>query len=48
MRWIRYSHGGKTAYGILEGDRIAPVTGDPFSGYTRTAASLPLEAVKSR
>ena len=46
MRWIRYSHAGKTAYGMLEGDRIAPVAGDPFSGYTRTAERLALEAVK--
>ena len=46
MRWIRYSHGGKTAYGILEGDRIAGVAGDPFGGYTRTTERLALEAVK--
>jgi len=46
MRWIRYSHAGKTAYGMLEGDRIAPVSGDPFSGYTRTAERVALEAVK--
>ena len=46
MRWIRYSHGGKTAYGIREGDRIAGVAGDPFGGYTRTTERLALEAVK--
>ena len=46
MRWIRYSDAGKTAYGILEGDRIARVAGDPFCGYTRTAERLALEAVK--
>ena len=46
MRWIRYSDAGKTAYGILEGDRIAGVAGDPFAGYTRTTERLALEAVK--
>jgi len=46
MRWIRYSTQGKTAYGILEGDRIATVRGDPFKGYEKTAASLALNTVK--
>ena len=27
MRWIRFSQQGRTAYGILEGDRIAEVVG---------------------
>jgi 2-keto-4-pentenoate hydratase/2-oxohepta-3-ene-1,7-dioic acid hydratase in catechol pathway len=46
MRWIRYSQQGTTAYGILEGDRIAAVLGDPFTGYERTARRLDLNAVK--
>jgi 2-keto-4-pentenoate hydratase/2-oxohepta-3-ene-1,7-dioic acid hydratase in catechol pathway len=46
MRWIRFSHQGRTAYGILEGDRIAEVTGDPFAGYDRTARKHDLAAVK--
>ena len=37
MRWIRYSTEGRTAYGILDGDRITEVTGDPFDGYERPA-----------
>ena len=32
MRWIRFSHQRRIAYGILEGDRIAEVAGDPFAG----------------
>ena len=30
MRWIRFTHAGGTAYGLLEGERIAEVAGSPF------------------
>jgi 2-keto-4-pentenoate hydratase/2-oxohepta-3-ene-1,7-dioic acid hydratase in catechol pathway len=46
MRWIRYSHQGRTSYGILEGDRIVEVAGDPFAGYERTKVVRDLKAVK--
>ena len=46
MRWIRYSHQGRTSYGILEGDRIVEVSGDPFAGYERTKVVRDLKAVK--
>jgi 2-keto-4-pentenoate hydratase/2-oxohepta-3-ene-1,7-dioic acid hydratase in catechol pathway len=46
MRWIRYSHQGRTSYGILEGDRIVEVSGDPFAGYQRTKVVRDLKAVK--
>jgi 2-keto-4-pentenoate hydratase/2-oxohepta-3-ene-1,7-dioic acid hydratase in catechol pathway len=45
VRWIRFSLQGRTAYGILEGDRIAEVTGDPFRGYDKTACTHDLSAV---
>lgn len=45
MRWIRYSTEGRTAYGILDGDRITEVKGDPFDGYERTSMTLALDAV---
>lgn len=45
MRWIRYAAGGRTAYGILEGERITEVKGDPFDGYERTATTHALSAV---
>ena len=32
MRWIRFTAGGRTAYGIVEGSEIVEVTGDPFAG----------------
>lgn len=46
MRWIRYSRQDRTAYGILEGDRISEVAGDPFRGYERTARTHHLGTVK--
>lgn len=33
MRWVRYATGESVGYGILEGDRIVAVRGDPFTGY---------------
>ncbi len=32
MRWIRFTAGGRTAYGVLEDDRIAEVEGGLFDG----------------
>jgi 2-keto-4-pentenoate hydratase/2-oxohepta-3-ene-1,7-dioic acid hydratase in catechol pathway len=46
MRWIRFTAQGRTAYGIIEGDRIAEVKGDPFEGYERTGSSHPISAVR--
>ena len=46
MRWIRFSHQGRCAYGILEGDRLREVAGDPFQGWEATASSHELAAVK--
>src|SRR5262249_1818171 len=46
MRWVRYTADGKTAYGIVEGDRVIEVAGDPFAGYEKTARTRPLGSVK--
>ena len=46
MRWIRFSAEGRTAYGILEGDRIREVRGDPFGGHEPTGRVVPLAAAK--
>lgn len=46
MRWIRYTAQGRTAYGVVEGDRIVEVKGDPFEGYERTSTSHALGSVK--
>lgn len=47
MRWIRYTAaGGRTAYGIVDGDAIIEVKGDPFDGYERTTTRHALASVK--
>jgi 2-keto-4-pentenoate hydratase/2-oxohepta-3-ene-1,7-dioic acid hydratase in catechol pathway len=40
--WCRFQNGGKPSCGIVEGDRIIAVEGDPFSEYRRTARSVSL------
>ena len=42
MRWIRYEANGQTAYGIVDGDKVIEVRGDPFAGYEKTATRRPL------
>jgi len=46
MRWVRYEANGHPAYGIVEGDTVTEVKGDPFAGYERTAIRPPLASVK--
>jgi 2-keto-4-pentenoate hydratase/2-oxohepta-3-ene-1,7-dioic acid hydratase in catechol pathway len=46
VRWIRFSERGRLAYGILEGDRIAEVAGDPFHGYQTTGSVHALDTIK--
>ena len=48
MRWIRYQYGGATSYGIVEGDQVEGVSGNPFDGHRATGNRLPLSAVKIR
>jgi 2-keto-4-pentenoate hydratase/2-oxohepta-3-ene-1,7-dioic acid hydratase in catechol pathway len=46
MRWIRYETNGQAAYGIVDGDMVTEVRGDPFTGYEKTATRRPLSSVK--
>lgn len=46
LRWIRFSNGKGPVYGILEGDRIEEVSGDPFSGYERLGRKHALADVR--
>jgi 2-keto-4-pentenoate hydratase/2-oxohepta-3-ene-1,7-dioic acid hydratase in catechol pathway len=46
MRWVRYETNGHPAYGIVEGDTITEVKGDPFAGCERTAIRRSLASVK--
>ena len=46
MRWMKFSAAGRTAYGVVEGERIVEVAGDPFNGYERTTRSHVLGEVR--
>ncbi|MBV9552578.1 MAG: fumarylacetoacetate hydrolase family protein [Alphaproteobacteria bacterium] len=46
MRWLRYEVNGQESYGIVEGDEVVAVTGDPFAGYELTRARHRLRDVK--
>ena len=46
MKWCRFTAGGSTAYGIIEGDTVTAVEGSPFDGYTKTSATHQLDAVQ--
>ena len=46
MKWCRFSIGDGISYGIIEGDNVVEVEGDPFDGYNKTSKSQPLASVK--
>jgi 2-keto-4-pentenoate hydratase/2-oxohepta-3-ene-1,7-dioic acid hydratase in catechol pathway len=46
MRIVRYSFEGATGYGIVEGGRLFPCGGDPFSALVREPVAIDLHSVK--
>jgi 2-keto-4-pentenoate hydratase/2-oxohepta-3-ene-1,7-dioic acid hydratase in catechol pathway len=46
MRWLRYEADSHESYGIIEGDEVVEVKGDPFAGYQTTRTRHKLHAVK--
>jgi 2-keto-4-pentenoate hydratase/2-oxohepta-3-ene-1,7-dioic acid hydratase in catechol pathway len=46
MNIVRYLYEGKTLYGILEGDRVTPCNGDPFTELTKSQRAIDLDAVR--
>ena len=40
VKFVRYQDGSCPAWGIVEGDTVTPVLGDPFTGWTRTNRTL--------
>lgn len=47
MRWMRFTTDGQTRYGIVDGETITAVDGDPFGGYETTSARHNLADVKT-
>ena len=46
MRWVRYESNGQPIYGIVEGDRVQPVTGAPFGDHERSGDAVALDSLK--
>ena len=46
MKWCRFQSGSTVAYGVIEGDKVIEVTGNPFASHARTSTTHPLSAVK--
>ena len=46
MIWCRFQKDKLVSYGIVEGDTVVAVDGDPFSDYRTTATKLKLSEVK--
>src|SRR3979411_3316574 len=46
MRWLNFTADGETSWGIVEGDRVTAVSGDPFGEWQRTPHSHALAEVK--
>jgi 2-keto-4-pentenoate hydratase/2-oxohepta-3-ene-1,7-dioic acid hydratase in catechol pathway len=45
-KYVRYSHGGTTSYGILEGDAVRELRGDLFANPRRTGRQLKLAEIR--
>jgi 2-keto-4-pentenoate hydratase/2-oxohepta-3-ene-1,7-dioic acid hydratase in catechol pathway len=46
MRWVRFEDMGEAVYGIVEGDMVQPVRGNPFGGYEKLGEPQALDGVK--
>ena len=45
-KYVRYTHGGQSAYGILEGETIRELGGSPFAGARPTGKTVKLSEAK--
>ncbi len=43
MRLVRIRHEGHPRYGVIDGDRVVLVDGEPFGGLRTTTVSIPLQ-----
>ncbi len=46
MTWCRFQAGAQPAYGLIEGDTVAEVSGSPFDRFDKTGRTYPLGSVK--
>ena len=47
MRWLKFTAAGQTAehasWGVVEGDKVIAVSGDPFGEHKRTSQTFALK-----
>jgi hypothetical protein len=46
MRWLKFTANQISSWGIVEGDRVTAVDGNPFSEWQRTPRTHALAEVK--
>jgi 2-keto-4-pentenoate hydratase/2-oxohepta-3-ene-1,7-dioic acid hydratase in catechol pathway len=46
VKWVRFEYESAVSYGLLNGDSVEPVGGDPFSGYRKGSEPVSLKAVR--
>jgi 2-keto-4-pentenoate hydratase/2-oxohepta-3-ene-1,7-dioic acid hydratase in catechol pathway len=46
MRWIRFETNDRPTYGIIEGESVIEVKGDPFAGYETTPTRHNVSSIK--
>jgi len=46
MRWCRFEEDGRAVHGIVEGDRVVAVEGDPFNGHAPTGRVHRLSGIR--
>ena len=46
MRFARFDLGGLASYGLVEGDRVVPISGTPFERWQPAGPPLPIEKVR--
>lgn len=46
MRFVRLVYNNKISSGLVEGDLVTPIEGNPFTQWKKTGAAIPLDSVK--
>ena len=46
MKWCRFDGNDGPTYGLVEGDKVIQVEGDPFNGHRETSKRFALDQVK--
>ena len=46
MRWLKFTAAGNTSWGLVEGDTVTTVNGDPFGEWRKTSKNHALKDVK--